>query len=724
MRARCLYLAAMAPSSGPWVDLRLRWRAGLLAVVWAGLLAVVALLRPLASEGASPGLRLSVTLALGLGVAGSALLASLKGRGQAAPIAFYAFLVLAVDALGQVLAPLGWPVWPLMALLVAAVAVAEGQLHALGVAALATLLAAADAAAHSFTTWRAALAGGLGYVALALAVHHALLGEKRRLASLRAELARLTSGIEQLDAGERDPAVSGARATLRQASEEGRRARQLDRAAELDAALSRLAGVARAALDAHAVLYFDLDRERDAAVLRAVDAAETVRTETVSPLSADPFAFVLDRRQSFYATDFKRLLWSLPYYRGEVRVGSLLAVPVLTGDVVAGLLVADKMETQALTGREPGLLASFAEMAAEAILHMRASLSREEMGAEFKAVYEVSHRLTASLDAIRVRALLLRSALELVPPLESAAVVLADNPPTRYRIEEAHGWAKEFEGREVATAERTWTSWVLRSAEEPYLLDDVAGGSERMPVLVLDEGWGRAESLLALPLKARGQALGALVLTGRRGAFDASALRVLGILANQAAAALLAQRVLERAKEQAVRDGLTDHYNRREFTRLLQKTLANADRQGGSFALLLFDIDHFKKLNDTYGHPAGDAALRNTAQVLERHLRKGDQAARYGGEEFAAILPGADEAGALHLAERVREAIAESRLVFEGARLQVTVSLGVAVWPADGKDEEALVGAADRALYAAKEGGRNRVVAASTLPAPDLQPSR
>ena len=709
---------------GPWIDVRMRWRAGMLAVVWAALLGVVALVRPLSSARASPGVRLSVTLAIGLGVAGSALLASLKGRGQAAPLAFYAFLVLALDALGQVLAPLGWPVWPLMALLVATVAVAEGQLHALGVAALVTLLAAADAAASGFTTWKAALAGGFGYVALALAIHHALLGEKRRLVSLRAELARLTSGIDQLDTADGGAPVTAARAALRQASEEGRRARQLDRAAELDAALGRLTRVARAAVDAHGILYFDLDHDRAAAVLRAADIAEPVRTETVSPLSADPFAFVLDRRQPFYATDFKRLLWSLPYYRGEVRIGSLLAVPVLTGEVVAGLLVADKLETQSLTGREPALLSEFAEMAAEAILQMRASLSREELGAEFKAVYDVSHRLTATLDLIRIRGLLLRSALELVPPLEAAAVVLADNPPTRYRVEEAHGWAKEYEGREVALSERTWTSWVLRSAEEPYLLDDVAGGRERMPVVVLDEGWGRAESLLALPLKARGQTLGALVLTGRRGTFDASALRVLGILANQGAAALFTWRQMEREKELAVRDGLTDLYNRREFTRLLRQTLAREERQGGGFALLLFDIDHFKKLNDTYGHPAGDAALRNTAQVLERHLRKGDQAARYGGEEFAAILPGADEAGALHLAERVREAIEASRVVFEGARLSVTVSLGVAVWPADGKDEEGLVGAADRALYSAKQAGRNRVVAASSLSTPDLQPSR
>jgi len=299
-------------------------------------------------------------------------------------------------------------------------------------------------------------------------------------------------------------------------------------------------------------------------------------------------------------------------------------------------------------------------------------------------------------------------------------VVMADEAQTRYVVEEASGWATEFERREVGLSERTWAAWVLRSAEDPYLLDNVAGHQDRMPILVLDEGWGRAESLLAVPLKARNRTLGALVLTGRRGAFDAAAHRVLGLLANQAAAALSTIGLLERIKELAVRDGLTGLYNRRAFSDLLVQAIAREERQGGRFALLLLDLDHFKKLNDTFGHPAGDAALRCAAQVLDRHLRKGDQSARYGGEEFVVVLPGADEAGALKLAERVRQAIENERLIFEGARLAVTASVGAAVWPRDGADATALLTAADRALYAAKEAGRNRTVAASSLGSPVL----
>ena len=700
----------------------MRWRAGQVALAAAALLAVAAFWRPL-SPAAPPWAHVAVALLLGFGVMAAGLLASLRGRGTAEQLALYAFVVLGVDGLGQFVEPWGWPVWPLMALMVAAVAVAESPIVALGVAALAAALAVADAAASSFQAWKSAVTASLGYAALALGVHQALTGEKRRLGAALADLARLRHGIDQLDDGDASGSrLSSAALTLRQVSEEGRRARQMDRAAELDEALSRLVRLARASLGAHAAMYFDVDRQREAAYLRAADGPPNLVPESVVSLREDPFAFVLDRRAAFYATDFKRLLWSLPYYKGEVRVGSLLAVPVWTAEVVYGVLVADMLEIQALTGGAHGLLESFAAMAADAILRTRASLSREELGQEFKAVYVVSRDLAALTERAPVNRLLMRSARQLVP-LEAAAVVMEDEAETRYVVEAGHGWAHELEGREVAITERTWAAWVLRSGDDPYLLDNVADHKDRMPILVLDEGSDRAESLLALPLKASTRTLGALMLMGRRGAFDAAASRVLGVLANQAAAALSTIQMKDHIQEMAVRDGLTGLYNRRALDDELRRALAREDRQKGRLGLVLLDIDHFKKLNDTFGHPAGDAMLRHTAHVVEQHLRRGDEAARFGGEEFALVLPGADEAGTVRLAERVRAAVEKAQLVYEGARLSVTVSLGAAVWPSDGKDEETLIAAADRALYSAKQAGRNRVASASSLaPSPSSAP--
>jgi diguanylate cyclase (GGDEF)-like protein len=348
---------------------------------------------------------------------------------------------------------------------------------------------------------------------------------------------------------------------------------------------------------------------------------------------------------------------------------------------------------------------------------LRAAASREDVGTEFKAVYDVSRQIANLTDPLTIRLRLLSCARELVAH-EGAAVVMSDKPQTRYVVENAEGWASEFEGREVGMLERTWAAWLLKSDEASLLLDDLQGDKDRMPVLVLDEGSARAESILALALRTQQKTIGALVLTGRRGTFDSATQRVLAIVANQAAGALHAGEMILHARDVASHDGLTGLHNRRAFNESLERAVAREGRQGGHFALLLLDIDRFKKLNDTYGHPAGDAALRNTAHLLTHHLRKSDQAARFGGEEFAVLCASTDAAGAQHLAEKIRAEVEGGRLVFDGARLSVTVSIGIAVWPQDGREPGALVAAADRALYAAKESGRNRVVAAVAEAAP------
>ncbi len=710
----------------PVLDVRVRWRIGQVLLGFAALAALVALVRPLAPWSPS-WLKAAAALAIALGVSASALLASLRGHKLPETVALHTFLVLSVDALGQLASAHGLPVWPLMALLVASLAVAEGLPLALGVAALATLLSLADAlrpllpplaagAPPAFDV-RPVIAAAVGYLALALAVNRALAGEKYRLSATLAELARLKHGIDQL-ADEPEAAAApraSAAEALRQVSGEGRRSRQLDRASELDQALARVLEVAHEATGAHAVLYFDVDRQRELAHLRVARGPASLVSDCAVPLGADPFSFLIERGQTFYATDFKRMLHELPWYRGTVAVGTLVAVPVRAGDVIVGALLVDQLEIQAFTGREPQLLAGFAELAAEAIRQTRASLGREELDAEFKAVYPISQRLAMLSRENEVRELVLRAARHLANS-DAGAVVMSDDLDTRYVVEAGFGWPGEFLKREVALDERTWAAWVLRSAEEAYLLESVASDERRMPVLVLDEPSGSVESLLAVPLRARGRTLGALVLTGGRGTFDASSRRVLEILANQAAATIQLIKDKEQQRQLAVRDGLTGLYNRRAFTELLGAAIANEDRRpSGSLGLVILDLDHFKKLNDTYGHPAGDAALRSLARLLDQHLRKGDQAARYGGEEFVVILPGSDAEHTYGAAERLRSALEKHRFVFEGARIPLSASLGVAIWPGDGRDPEPLLAAADRALYAAKQAGRNRVVAAASL---------
>jgi len=170
-----------------------------------------------------------------------------------------------------------------------------------------------------------------------------------------------------------------------------------------------------------------------------------------------------------------------------------------------------------------------------------------------------------------------------------------------------------------------------------------------------------------------------------------------------------------RLEQLATVDALTQLANRRRFSEVLDHEWQRASREGASIALLMLDVDCFKRYNDTYGHQAGDACLQRVGAVLAARVRRpSDLAARYGGEEFAVVLPGADEAGAMAVGEWIRAEV-ERQGIPHGASLAgavVTVSVGAAVaTPAPGMDAASLVAAADAALYRAKERGRNTVIA-------------
>jgi diguanylate cyclase (GGDEF)-like protein len=163
--------------------------------------------------------------------------------------------------------------------------------------------------------------------------------------------------------------------------------------------------------------------------------------------------------------------------------------------------------------------------------------------------------------------------------------------------------------------------------------------------------------------------------------------------------------------EQAIRDPLTGLFNRRYLMETLALALAQARRADQPVSVVLLDIDRFKSINDTWGHPIGDVVLQAVAQLLSDHVREGDVVCRYGGEEFLILFPNVTVGVALQRAEAVRRAIEQLALPADGSTIRLTSSLGIAAYPRHGQDAEALIQAADRALYEAKAGGRNQTVA-------------
>jgi two-component system cell cycle response regulator len=169
-----------------------------------------------------------------------------------------------------------------------------------------------------------------------------------------------------------------------------------------------------------------------------------------------------------------------------------------------------------------------------------------------------------------------------------------------------------------------------------------------------------------------------------------------------------------RLARQALTDDLTGLANRRHGAHQLGREIALCVRHGRQLALMHVDIDHFKVINDTHGHQAGDQVLIEVARRLLAGMRGGDELARWGGDEFVALLPDTDEAGALRAAERLRAAVRTTPIEFAGIVLDVTVSVGWAHWSGDTPDD--LLARADKALYVAKDAGRNGIFPASASP--------
>jgi diguanylate cyclase (GGDEF)-like protein len=270
----------------------------------------------------------------------------------------------------------------------------------------------------------------------------------------------------------------------------------------------------------------------------------------------------------------------------------------------------------------------------------------------------------------------------MVLPVKDATVVTAPIPP-------------------LARADRVAAdTWATR---EPLLLKGLSDEDDRVAAGLLPA----ASNVVVLPIQVDGADAGLVLL--EHGGSPLSArlpkrtLVVLGQFVAHAALSLGNARLQAQRERLAARDGLTGLANRREFDAVLAREVNRSERTGENLSLVVFDLDHFKLVNDTRGHLAGDEVLRAFGQVLTKSVREMDLVARYGGEEFATILPRCETPDAIRVVERITTAMRETEDL-DG----VTVSAGVATMPTNASTGLSLVGAADDALFVSKRAGRNR----------------
>jgi diguanylate cyclase (GGDEF)-like protein len=405
----------------------------------------------------------------------------------------------------------------------------------------------------------------------------------------------------------------------------------------------------------------------------------------------------------------------VPYYAGPEEVGAFLGVPVLEDGHLRGVLCADRRAGAAFEGRDEALLQGAAQQILRAIQSERVFAAVERSKYEHERFYHASAKLGRALTLEQVMDTAIEAAREIVE-FDLATIALFDRETKRHRVcrvsvsQEAADIvdAARLDGHEFRD-NAGLASMVVKNKH--YL---PAGGELRdpsTPVFSRKVKMRGVESLLVLPLVCADDAIGTFTLASRRrNAFGKDAREMLGVIANQVAVSLANAKMYRQMETMATTDGLTGLLNHRTFQEKIDDLIGRCERHHLKLALILTDIDHFKKVNDTYGHPVGDQVLKGVAKVLADSVRKIDVVARYGGEEFAIVMEGADAAGAQQLAERIRQDVSKLTFQSDQGPFQVTLSLGICGLPDDAEEKKTLVERADQALYHAKHNGRNRSV--------------
>jgi two-component system cell cycle response regulator len=458
-----------------------------------------------------------------------------------------------------------------------------------------------------------------------------------------------------------------------------------------------------------ALLWLDEEGERLKVKELCTEAAHFIegsipaRIGVLGAILKDARPFVLDAPK----------LSLLPYYSGPADVSAFMGVPVIEGRTLRGVLVADRKIDRLFTENEADLLSSAAGQVISVVQSERVFQAVERSKHEHERFYRASAELNRALTLAEVYDAAIAGARG-VCDFDFAAIATYDAGRGDHTIRRVVGpWAENLDG----TAHKDPSSMVSMVVKNKLALP--AGGEWRerdVPLFSHPMRVRDLESLLVLPLLVKDEVVGTFTVAARRAfAFPTDRREMLGVIANQVAISLQNAHMYQVLEEQATTDGLTGLVNHRTFQERFSAMLGRADRHKSPVSLILTDIDHFKKVNDTYGHPVGDEVLRRVAAILGASARKIDIVARYGGEEFAIVLEATDRAGARQLAERIRVDV--SQQLFQSAKgtFQATLSLGVASFPDDAQAKDAIIARADQSLYAAKHAGRNQTVCAADL---------
>jgi diguanylate cyclase (GGDEF)-like protein len=481
--------------------------------------------------------------------------------------------------------------------------------------------------------------------------------------------------------------------------------------ATISASIFYALSLLKRSLNARTAIVLWLDEQRGVLTIKElVTAAEDVVEASEVGISGVIGAVVRDRALlSMRSTKAGQI----SYYESGEAHGAFLGVPVLEGPHLRGILCLDR--EQPFDESDAALATRGAEQVLHSIQSEQVFSAVERAKYEHERFYRASARLVQALTLEQVMETAFDAIAEIVE-YDVSAITLYNASRKRHRIcsvrmqDSAAPMVKpegltglEFRDNQGLAAMVVKNKHYLPAAGE--LRDTTT------PIFTKKIRFKNAESLVVLPLISADDAIGTLTLVSReKGRFHKDIREMLSVIANQVAISLENALMYKRMETMATTDGLTGLTNHRTFQERFGDMLERAGRHGHRAAILLCDVDHFKGVNDTYGHPVGDEVLRRVARVLQEAVRKIDITARYGGEEFVVVLEATDLQGALGLAERIRQDVGDLIIESDKGPFQVKMSIGVAAFPEDAGDKAMLIERADHALYYAKDSGRNRVI--------------
>jgi diguanylate cyclase (GGDEF)-like protein len=401
------------------------------------------------------------------------------------------------------------------------------------------------------------------------------------------------------------------------------------------------------------------------------------------------------KKQPVYAPDVSQ---DSRYICAAQSTRSELAIPLMVRDQVVGVLDCQSDRLDHFDDETIELLTLFSTQASIALQNARLYSLERQRARQLQAINTIAQQSTAVMEIDDLMARVC-SVIQQAFQVSHVSLMLREEGDLVIRAHQGDLTPCTPPGERIPASQEPWSRVIATNGT--VIEKDLSAAPESSRL------FKESASRMSIPLISFGQTLGVLTLhSSQRNAFRESELQSLEAVADICANSIQNAHYVERVKQLAYLDGLTGIFNRRFFELRIMEEIERARRYGTGMAVIMADIDQFKRLNDEFGHLLGDEVLRQVSSLFHQQLRKIDVVCRYGGEEFAILLTQTNAAQAIAIAEKLRRLV--EGFQFPGVPRTVTISAGVAAFPTHGKTRDEVIRAADNGLYAAKQAGRNR----------------